>query len=262
MCEIIAVANQKGGAGKTTTTKNLGRALAEDGKKVLEVDFDPQFSLSTSLGYTNTDSEQFTIGDLMDRAIEMKELPGKEEYIKHTEHFDILLSNIVLSSTELKLVGIMEREYILKSILDELREDYDYILIDCNPSLGMLVINALAACDSIIIPVDSNYLASKGLELFLRTFIRILKRINTKLYIKGILLTKFNGLTNISKKTFRNINEAYGSGINIFSTKIPTSVKVGESDDEGLSIIDFAPENPVALAYKELAKEVISYVGQ
>ncbi|MDF2870503.1 MAG: sporulation initiation inhibitor soj family protein [Anaerocolumna sp.] len=183
MCEIIAVANQKGGSGKTTTTKNLGRALAENGKKVLEVDFDPQFSLSTSLGYTNTDSEQFTIGDLMDRAIEMKELPGRDEYIKHSEHFDILLSNIVLSSTELKLVGIMEREYILKSILDELREDYDYILIDCNPSLGMLVINALAACDSVIIPVDSNYLASKGLELFLRTFIRILKRIR-KLYIE------------------------------------------------------------------------------
>ena len=132
MCEIIAEANQKGGAGKTTTTKNLGRALTEKGKRILEVDFNPQFSLSTSLGYTNTDSEQFTIGDLMDRAIEMKELPGKEEYIKHTEHFDILLSNIILSSTELKLVGSIEREYILKSILDELREDYDYILIYVN----------------------------------------------------------------------------------------------------------------------------------
>ena len=119
MCEIIAVANQKGGAGKTTTTKNLGRALAENGKKVLDVDFDPQFSLSTSLGYSNTDSEQFTIGDLMDRAIEMKPLPGKEEYIKHTTHFDILLSNIVLSSTEMKLVGILEREYMCVTKLIE-----------------------------------------------------------------------------------------------------------------------------------------------
>lgn len=262
MCEVIAVANQKGGAGKTTTTKNLGRALAEKGKKVLEVDFDPQFSLSTSLGYINTDSEEFTIGDIMDRAIEMKALPNKEEYIKHTPYFDVLLSNIVLSSSEMKLVGILEREYILKSILDEIKSDYDYILIDCNPSLGMLVINALAACDSVIIPVDSNYLASKGLELFLRTIIRVLKRINTKMYVKGILLTRFNSITNLSKKTFNNINDAYGSDINIFKTKIPNSVKVGESDDEGQSIIDYASENPVSIAYMDLAEEVINYVGK
>jgi len=257
MCEVIAIANQKGGAGKTTTTKNLGRALAVLGKKVLEIDFDPQNSLSTSLGYDSTEEEPFTIGDLVDRTIEMKPLPRKEEYIKHLEHVDVILSNIVLSASDMKLVGIMEREYILKSIIEVVKPDYDYILIDCNPSLGMLVVNALAACDTVIIPVDSNYLASKGLELFLKTVFKIRKRINTKIVIKGILLTKFIGTTNLSKESLSDINEAYGSGINIFETKIPNSVKVGESDKEGISIIDFKPNNNVSVAYMKLAREVL-----
>jgi chromosome partitioning protein len=227
MCEVIAIANQKGGAGKTTTTKNLGRALAKMGKNVLTIDCDPQFSLSTSLGYDNTDEEPFTISDLMDRVIEMK------------------------------LVGTLDREYILKAVIDEIKVDYDYILLDCNPSLGMLVINALAACDKVIIPVDSNYLASKGLELFLGTIIRIMKRINTNIKIEGILLTKYVSLTNLSKSSLKDIEEAYGEDLNIFNTKIPNSVKVGESDKEGMSIIDYRPDNPASIAYMEFAKEVL-----
>ena len=258
MCRVIAIANQKGGAGKTTTAKNLGHALSLMGKKVLDIDFDPQFSLSTSLGYDNTDDEPVTISDLMDCVMEKKNMPDKTIYIKQTNGINALLSNIALSSTEMKLVGFFEREFVLKEIVDNLRDDYDYILIDCNPSLGMLVINALAACDGVIIPVDSNYLASKGLELFLRTVIRIMRRINTGIKIEGILLTRYSASTKLSKSSLEAIQEAYGSDINIYSTKIPNSVKVGESDKKGISIIEYMPDNPVSLAYMDFAREVVS----
>lgn len=256
MCKVIAVANQKGGAGKTTTTKNLSYALSKLGKKVLAIDFDPQYSLTASLGFDNTDDE-ITMPDLMECIIEMKTLPKREEYIKHLDGFDIVLSNLALSSMEMKLVGVLEREYIFKALVDELKESYDYVLIDCNPSLGMLVINVLAACDSVIIPVDSNYLAAKGLELFLSTVIRIKKRINTKINIEGILLTRYSNITNISKDSLNEIESAYGKIIKIFDAKIPTSVKVGESDKEGKSVIQYAPKNTVSLAYENLAMEVL-----
>ena len=261
MCEVIAVGNEKGGVGKTTTTKNLGRALSKVGKKVLLIDFDPQHSLSISLGFSKDEMKGFTINELMELSIEMKSFSDIEKYIRHCEYYDVILSNILLSALEMKLVGMFEREFVLKNIIDSLKVDYDYILIDCNPSLGILVINALAACDSVIIPVASLYLDAQGLELFLMTIIRIMQRINTKIYIKGILITKSN-TTNLSKDIFAEISNVYGSDLNVFSTKIPNSIRVGESDKEGLSIIDFKPKNPVSKAYMELAKEVINYAGQ
>lgn len=260
MCKIIAVANQKGGAGKTTTTKNYGYALAKLGKKVLLIDFDPQYSLTTCLGIDNTDTEEYTIPVLMDLVMENKNLPNPEKFIRKLEDgIDLIQGNLALSFTEMKLVGVFEREYILKSILDVCRQAYDYILIDCNPSLGMLVLNALAASDTVLVPVDSNFLASKGLELFLGTLFRVRKRINPNLEIDGILLTKYSDYTKLSKKSFQNLEEAYGDYIRIYETKIPTSVKVGESDEAGISILKYAPNNPVSEAYIKFTQEAILY---
>lgn len=258
MCKVIAIANQKGGAGKTTTTKNLGYALKQAGKKVLLVDFDPQYSLSTCMGVDSTDDEEVTMPDLMDCIMTNQKLPDKDTYIKNIRGVDIILGNLALSATEMKLVGILDREYVLKTIIDEVKREYDYILIDCNPSLGMLVINALAACDSVLIPVDSNFLASKGLELFLGTIIRVTKRINTGIKIDGILLTRYSKNTKISRKSLENIETSYGNHIRIYEAKIPQSVKVGESDEVGKSIIQYAPTNAVSQAYIDFSKEVLA----
>lgn len=262
MCNIIAIANQKGGAGKTTTTKNFGYALCQMGKKVLLVDFDPQYSLTTCLGLDAADEDVYNIATLMELVMNGKEagaLSEKESYIKTIDGVDLIPGNLTLSSMEMLLVGALDREYVLKTILDEWKAEYDYILIDCNPSLGILVLNALAASDKVLIPVDSNFLSSKGFELFLGTIFRVKKRINRELRIAGILLTKYNKQTNLSKNALKNLEEAYGEYVSIFKTMIPSSVRVGESDEAGKSILDYAPLNPVANAYLEFAKEALAY---
>ena len=193
MCKskVISIVNQKGGVAKTVTTLNLGYALAEMGKKVLLIDFDPQSSLTVCFGYDNTDSIKTTIYNLMSLGIEEKSLPKKEEYIITSGNIDIIPCSLELSAIEIALVNVMSRELVLKSIVDEIKDDYDYVIIDCSPSLGMLTINALAACDSVIIPVTPQYLSAKGLELLLRNIIRVKKRINPNIEVDGILLTMY-----------------------------------------------------------------------
>lgn len=258
MCNIIAIANQKGGAGKTTTTKNLAKGLVNEGKRVLVIDFDPQSSLSVSLGFSNTDQENNTIAELMQLAAEGKELPDAADVVRSTEEIDIILGSLSLSGVEMSIYSALDREYILDSVLEAYKSDYDVILIDCNPSLGVLVINALVAADKVIIPVDSNYLAAKGLEQFLRTVFQVRKRKNPRLEISGILFTKYTDRTNISKITLKDIAEAYGAHIKVFDTKIPNAVAVGVSDREGKSIFAFAPKSTVAKAYEKLVQEVIA----
>lgn len=256
MSKVIAIVNQKGGVAKTVTTLNLGYALSEMGKKVLLIDFDPQSSLTVCFGYDNTDSINTTIYNLMALAIEEKNLPKKDKYILSAGKVDLIPCNLELSAIEIALVNVMSRELILKSIIDEIKEEYDYVIIDCSPSLGMLTINALAACDSVIIPVTPQYLSAKGLELLLKNILRVKKRINPKIQVDGILLTMYAERMKLSKEVLSIIQEAYGSHIHIFESKIPTSVKVGESNLRNKSIIEYNPKNNASIAYGEFAREV------
>ena len=177
--KVIAIVNQKGGVGKTTTTLNLGYALSDQGKKVLLIDLDPQGSLSISMGLDDNDELENTIATLMAFEIEDRVLPEKEKYIIHIGELDLIACNIELSAIEVSLVNAMSREMILKCIIQQFKNDYDYIIIDCSPSLGMLTINALAACDSVIIPVTAEFLSAKGLELLLMNIMRTRKKINS-----------------------------------------------------------------------------------
>lgn len=255
--KVIAIVNQKGGVAKTVTALNLGYALSEMGKKVLLIDFDPQSSLTVCFGYDNTDNINTTIYNLMALAIEERNLPEKDEYILKSGNIDIIPCNLELSAIEIALVNVMSRELVLKCIVNEIKSDYDYVIIDCSPSLGMLTINALAACDSVIIPVTPQYLSAKGLELLLRNIIRVKKRINPKIEVDGILLTMYAERMKLSKEVLSIIKEAYGSQIHIFKSMIPTSVKVGEANIKGKSTIEYDPKNKVSIAYRDFSKEVI-----
>lgn len=257
MCKVTAIVNQKGGVGKTTTALNLGYALAEKGKRVLLIDLDPQGSLTVSLGYDDNDSINTTIASLMSVAIEDGKLPDKKDYIISVGSIDLIPCNIELSAIEVSLVNAMSRELILKSILSEFKSNYDYIIIDCSPSLGMLTINALAACNSVIVPVTPEYLSAKGLELLLKNIIRVKKRINSNIQIDGILLTMYVERMNLSKEITEMITEAYGSLIHIYTNRIPKSVKVGESAMRNKTIIEYAKNNKVSIAYQQLAEEVL-----
>ena len=189
MCKVIAVTNQKGGVGKTTTTVNLGIGLANLGKKVLLIDSDPQGSLTISLGYHEPDELDVTLADLVTEVVEEKEISFSEAILHHTEGIDFIPANIELSALEVNLVNVISREYMLKCLIDKVRDNYDVIIIDCMPSLGMLTINALVAADSVLIPVQAGFLSVKGLEQLIKTIGRIQKRINKGLVIEGILLT-------------------------------------------------------------------------
>lgn len=257
MSKIIAVVNQKGGVGKTTTTLNLGYALANHGKKVLLIDLDPQGSLTISLGQDSNDELQNTIADLMGMAIMDQPLPATDEYILHIGKLDLIPCNIELSATEVNLVDTMSREMILKYVIHEFKYDYEYIIIDCSPSLGMLTVNALAACDSIIIPVTPEYLSARGIQLLFDTIRRTRNRINPNIKIDGILFTMYTERLNLTKEMKKMLEETFGKIVNIYQTCIPKSVRVGESALQNQSVIEYAEKNKVSLAYNKLAQEVL-----
>ncbi len=256
---ITAVVNQKGGTGKTMTTENLGIGLAAAGKRVLLVDMDPQASLTVSLGYSNPDNLEITIAELLSRvAYEEMTVPG-EGILHHQEGIDLVPSNIGLSAWEVSLVNMMSREQVLCDYLKPLRKEYDHILIDCNPSLGMLTVNALSAADDLIIPVQAQYLSVKGLEQLLRTINKVKRQINPRLKINGILLTMVDRRTNYSREISSLVREIYGKKIRVFETEIPASVRAAEISAEGKSIYLHDPKGKVAEAYRALTKEVIDY---
>ena len=259
MCKVICICNQKGGVAKTTSTVNLGVGLAKEGKKVMLLDMDPQGSLTASLGFVEPDDIGITLASVMMAIINEEDFKPTEGILHHLEGVDLLPANIELSALELTMGTVMSREVILKEYIEMMREYYDYILIDCMPSLGILTINALAAADSVIVPVQTAYLPVKGLQQLIKTIFMVKKRLNRKLTIEGILLTMVDLRTNYAKDIYANVRENYGSQINIFNTGIPLSVKAAEASSVGISIFRHCPKNKVALAYQNLTKEVLEY---
>ena len=254
---VTAVVNQKGGTGKTTTCENLGIGLAMEGKKVLLVDIDPQASLTISLGYPMPDRISPTLSDLMKKIVSDQPIESGEGILHHPEGVDLVPANIELAGMEVSLVNVMSRESVLKQYLDSVKKEYDFILLDCMPSLGMLTVNALAAADNVIIPVQAQYLPAKGLEQLLQTVNKVKRQINPKLRIEGILLTMVDGRTNYAKDISALIRENYGGKLKVYQTDIPRSVRAEEISAEGKSIFRHDPKGKVAEAYRVLTKEVL-----
>lgn len=255
---VIAITNQKGGVGKTTTTINLGVGLVKEGKRVLLIDADPQGSLTIGLGVQKPDELAVSLGTVMGSIIQDKAFDSREGILHHEEGVDFMPSNIELSGVEISLFNVMSREYVLKTYVDAVRKDYDYVLIDGMPSLGMMAINTLVAADSVIIPSQPSFLSSKGLDLLLRSVSRVKRSINQKLRIDGILLTMVDNRTNNAKDIILSLQQGIGQYIPILKTQIPHSVRASESSLYGKSIFAYDPRRKVTMAYEALAKEVMN----
>lgn len=255
--KVIAIANQKGGVGKTTTTFNLGVALAKQRKKVLLVDADPQGDLTTCMGYTNLDEIPITLADIMQSTIRDDIVSIEEVVLHHNERVDLIPSNLDLSQLEVRLVNVMSRESVMKNTLANYKDKYDYILIDCMPSLGMITINALASADKVIIPVQTQFLAAKGMGQFLQTIASVRKQINPKLIVDGVLLTLVDKRTTLTEEVKMQLQKNYGSKVKIYNTQIPMAVNVAKSTSCGESIFSYDKNSKVADAYSLFAKEVL-----
>lgn len=257
MARIYAICNQKGGVGKTVTAVNLGIGLAREGKRVLLVDVDAQGSLTASLGYQHPDQMEVTLATVMGQVIQDLPLQPGKGILHHSEGVDLLPANIELSGLEVTLVNTMSRETVLRECLHSVQEQYDVILLDCCPSLGMLTINALAAADQVLIPVQANYLSIKGLEQLLRTISKVRRQINPKLDIAGILVTMADMRTIYTRDVIDLLHVTYDGKLKVFDNIIPASIRAAETSAEGRSIYLHDPAGKVSAAYAALTKEVM-----
>ena len=250
MGRINAVANQKGGVGKTTTSINLAACLAEKGKKVLAVDMDPQGNLTSGLG-VDKDSVEKSIYELIIGEVDIKEVINKEVL----ENLDIIPTSIDLSAAEIELIGVDDKEYILRNAIDQVKDQYDFVIIDCPPSLSMLTINAMTTADSVIVPIQCEYYALEGLSQLIHTVELVKDRLNSKLEIEGVVFTMYDARTNLSLQVVENVKDNLQQ--NIYKTIIPRNIRLAEAPSYGLPINKYDPKSTGAESYMRLADEVI-----
>ena len=255
--KTIALANQKGGVGKSTTAASLGIGLSRQGKKVLLIDADAQGNLTQMLGWAQPDELSPTLADLMGKIITDQPITPGEGILVHREGVHLLPANIELSAMEVTLVNTMSRETVLKQYLSSVSDQYDFALIDCMPSLGMLTINALTAADSVIIPVQADYLPARGLEQLLKTVARVKRQLNPKLEVDGILLTMVDNRTVCSREMCQKVRQNYGT--RVLMSEIPRAVRAAEISAVGKSIYEYDPNGKATQAYEKLTKEVLGH---
>lgn len=254
--KIISVCNQKGGVGKTTTSVNLAIGLAKQGHRVLAIDLDPQGSLSISLGIKNPDELEDTISNILISYAKNTEDELVSGILTHSEGIDFLPANIELCHFESTVVSALNREFLLARFLDKLEDSYDYIVLDCSPSLGLLTINALACATEVIIPVQAQFLSMKGVEQLFETIAQVKRRINRKLVVSGILLTMVNTRTKYSKEIIDVLQAQYAQSVRIFESIVPASTRAIETTSTGKSIYEYDPNGKVSMAYQNFVAEL------
>lgn len=258
-CRVIAVANQKGGVGKTAVTSNLGVGLAMNGKKVLVIDADPQGNLTSCLGVDNSDELENTLASFIEREINETQIAADNYILHNGEGVDLMPCNIKLAGLDYMIMNALSREHLMEAFVEKVRGRYDYILIDCSPSLNLVTINVLTAADSVIIPVEASYLSMAGLQQLLSSIGSTKRKLNRRLEIEGIVINKVNTRTNHEMGIVDRLREGYGESIRIFDVMIPESVRAKECTAFGISIYKHDPKGKVAKAFEELTKEVLAH---